>query len=868
MRSLYAVLDAQAASPRVRSAYEEWAGLVSLATEYDQRNGKPAKSAHSQRASHTLDLGGQAPDSGHVVFVTHTLFAILAKLIAFSAVSAHEVPASQIESSDTGMPLIRGRVNASVLGNWASLSDAGLARRFQELEDGSIFQAAGMINFLEGDCFGWYAHYFTSQLLDCLRAVVARLAEYDFSSFDTGVGQSPDLLKELYLRLVSPSVRKALGEYYTPDWLAQRLLDLLEGGEFCGDPGKRLLDPACGSGTFLVLAINAVQRNSRARSMERGELLRAICQSIAGIDLNPVAVMAARANYVLALGSLLRHRGKEPLKIPVHLGDSIQMPAQQLRLSLSETAHALADTRNPSPHIGSCKALSDSSFDYVVGNPPWIGWENLPEDYRRATKDLWHEHGLFVHRGMDTILGKGRKDLSMLMTYVAAEHYLKKGGRLGFVITQAVFKMAGAGQGFRRFVTRGGTPLHCERVEDYSSVQLFQGATTRAALFVMKKSEPQKYPIPYLVFRTRLSKPKRGFDPATRRRASDQPGLRTKSADRGSPSRRTPELSCEEGEAEPSDPRDPASPWLTGNSQILQTVRKVLGKSDYQAHQGVNTGGANAVYWFQILAEDGEDGVMARNLIGAAKRKIPSQAVALEKRRLFPLLRGRDVSAWQAKPTAWLLFVQDVKTRRGISKEQMAGTPKTLQWLEQNKQLLVSRAAYRRFFDPVTDPFWSMFDVGQYTLKLWKVVWPRIAWRLEAAVVSELEGKPILAQETLSFVGLDDEAEAHYVAGVINSTPFRFAVSAFSQRGSKSFGTPSILEKARIPRFDPASSVHQRISAESKRLSGGSPDAAKMAQEGLDALCRGLWGLSDNELQAIQQACAKNDHERSQRLAG
>src|SRR5439155_15012684 len=110
---------------------------------------------------------------------------------------------------------------------------------------------------------------------------------------------------------------------------------------------------------------------------------------------------------------------------------------------------------------------------------------------------------LFVHRGMDTILGKGKKDLSMLMTYVAAEHYLKDEGKLGFVITQAVFKMAGAAQGFRRFLTRSKTPLRCELVEDYSALQLFGGAQTSAALFVMKKGEKHQYPTPYFLFGSR-----------------------------------------------------------------------------------------------------------------------------------------------------------------------------------------------------------------------------------------------------------------------------------------------------------------------------------------------------------------------------
>jgi hypothetical protein len=52
-----------------------------------------------------------------------------------------------------------------------------------------------------------------------------------------------DLLKKLYHRLVPPHIRKALGEFYTPDWLAQRVLNMLDGGQYRGRPEVRILDP-------------------------------------------------------------------------------------------------------------------------------------------------------------------------------------------------------------------------------------------------------------------------------------------------------------------------------------------------------------------------------------------------------------------------------------------------------------------------------------------------------------------------------------------------------------------------------------------------------------------------------------------------
>jgi methylase of polypeptide subunit release factors len=92
--------------------------------------------------------------------------------------------------------------------------------------------------------------------------------------------------------------------------------------------------------------------------------------------------------------------------------------------------------------------LFQSPFDLVAGNPPWINWESLPDDYRQQTAPLWQTYGLFSHTGLRARLGSAKDDLSVLMLYVAADRYLKPNGKLGFVITQTIFKTEGGGAGF------------------------------------------------------------------------------------------------------------------------------------------------------------------------------------------------------------------------------------------------------------------------------------------------------------------------------------------------------------------------------------------------------------------------------------
>jgi SAM-dependent methyltransferase len=141
--------------------------------------------------------------------------------------------------------------------------------------------------------------------------------------------ETRDLLKQLYQNLMPRKLRHALGEYYTPDWLAERLLNQLG---YVGDPRKRLLDPTCGSGTFLVLVIKRIRQYAEEKLLDLATVLEQILANVVGFDLNPLAVISARTNYLLALGDLLPYR-KGAIAIPVYLADSILTPSLQADVS-------------------------------------------------------------------------------------------------------------------------------------------------------------------------------------------------------------------------------------------------------------------------------------------------------------------------------------------------------------------------------------------------------------------------------------------------------------------------------------------------------------------------------------------------------
>jgi hypothetical protein len=177
---------------------------------------------------------------------------------------------------------------------------------------GEAFEKLGIANLVEEDFFAWVADGAVVAQATRLTGGLARhLSIYATTAIDE------DLLKELYETLVDPVDRHDLGEYYTPDWLADLVLE--EAGY---RPGMRVLDPTCGSGTFLFSAI----RRLRKFGLEGAELVREAQTNIMGFDVHPLAVTVARANFVLALREDATV-AMEIITVPVWMADSLTVPA-------------------------------------------------------------------------------------------------------------------------------------------------------------------------------------------------------------------------------------------------------------------------------------------------------------------------------------------------------------------------------------------------------------------------------------------------------------------------------------------------------------------------------------------------------------
>lgn len=880
--------------PKVKVFFEQWAlqfAEVHGAVENKKFDAETLFKSYGFKKDEQKDFDFLA-----FFFALDTYYGLLMKLLAYQVVGFYTL------KNIAGLPLT----------DWEKLDSAVLKEKLIELEEGGIFRSLGIRNFLEGDLLSWYLNDWNEQIEKAIRDIIKRLNDYDPETMELVPDETRDILKKLYQFLVPKQIRHDLGEYYTPDWLAERCLNQIGYGVREGELlQKRVLDPGCGSGTFLILAIKRAKEHARFKDIDPGETLTQITKNIVGFDLNPLAVISARTNYLLAIADLLKHK-KGDLTIPIYLCDSINPPSakhqdelfdqeaghyqistsvglfrfpealvqrdliqkvtvlledgvkkkqtsqqfldrvhselksepkdiKKFDLVLGETFKKLFELEEKGINGIWARIIKNAfaplfvgQFDLVVGNPPWVNWESLPQEYRDKTAHIWKQYDLFEHTGLRARLGSAKDDISVLMTYVSIDKYLKDKGRLCIVITQTLFKTVGGGEGFRRFrLGNKGTPFKVLQVDDMTELQPFDSATNRTAVFFCQKGEVTTYPVEYHIWK----KKEKGsiaidleWDEVVQRTTTKH--LKAQSID-----------GSEQGS------------WISARPKALKALKNIVGKADYQAREGTNTGGANGVYWVRILGQANSK-LKIENLADVGKRKVRSVAMDIEEDFLFPLLRGRDIQRWSATPGCSILLphLKDDPSK-GVPENLLKSRfPHTFRYFDEHfRESLLQRKSSA----VPTDTFYSIYAVGPYTFAPYKVVWSEVGNDVEAAVVAShkndyLDQKVVVPDHTVVAISFNGDDEAHFVCAMLNASPSQFIVVGYVVLHP----SPHILKNIKIPKYDSKNKTHQELILLSKQchLKVAAEISVSDREDQIDELAAEIWGLSKEELKDIKDS--------------
>ncbi len=274
------------------------AAMRVLRHKYDELRGHSQLRVLQRAWMRSLELAYGSIESDDELFIRHTYLANLARLLVWTALERRAPSRNDLD----------------------------------DVFNGTYFQGKQITNLVEDDFFRWPAIVGPTDPASAWQALGRHLATYDLTNV------SEDVLKPLYEQLVDPASRHDLGEYYTPDWLAHVVTHRLLEGWNWSDGLPRMLDPTCGSGTFLRACI--VEARSHLDE-NPADTLRQILGSVVGIDVHPLAVVIARATYVLGIKDLIPYSA-DSVTIPVYLANSLLLAEAEWTMSLFDQSFPLA----------------------------------------------------------------------------------------------------------------------------------------------------------------------------------------------------------------------------------------------------------------------------------------------------------------------------------------------------------------------------------------------------------------------------------------------------------------------------------------------------------------------------------------------
>ena len=828
---------------KTKIMFDQWKSLFREVSGYNEETlkldiGEIVETYNFTRSNIVID---------HLIFAIQTYYAMFIKLLVTEMLNQKKM-----------------KVNINTQMNFSSKDCA--YKELQNIENGQLFVQFGINNFIENDFFGWYLDEWDTEIYDEVKQLLRKIGDYNFyETTNLDDSGSQDLLRKLYNYLMPKSLRHALGEYYSPDWLAQRTYN--EVG-INGDIQKSILDPTCGSGTFIVIAIKKMIETNKGKTPDE-ELLKHIIENVHGFDLNPLAVITARANYLLALGDLINDTSCD-IEIPIYHCDAMltileenredhyvkkiatragifeipkefcvhktsffslldelrkgiikqkdfekelwieiskkfKVDAQDLKLKeLTLNFYQQLAILNKKGILNVWLQIIKNAFiplfhkkvDFLIGNPPWVNWQTLPEDYRESIHKHWYEYKIFDFTGLKARLGNAHDDISVLLTYVVMDNFLKDNGTLAFIINQNLLQAYGGGEGFRKFLIKGNTPVKVIKVDDFVLVEPFLslGASNRTAVIYMKKGEKTIYPVQY----NKWYKLEKGIIDAEDTLMS----VLTK-------------VDFTSLIAEPVNNIYNSS-WMIGTEEQLEIFSKMQGKCNYLARKGVDTS-ANGIYWVEVL-DKLRGKVIIRNTPENSKKAIPQFNGAIEEKYLYPLVRGKDIHKWKYVTPYKVIIPYEENMKKPVSKDTFQSESENLYKYfydsnfnpnsEMFLQILTSRGIYKKHYENVNVPEYVLYNIGEYTSAPYKVVWKALASKgMEACVISSEKGKLIIPDHNNVMVPFEDREEAYYFCAIVNSK----LIGEFIDSYISWFKSNHILENISIPNFIPENSVHHRL---------------------------------------------------------
>jgi type I restriction enzyme M protein len=337
-----------------------------------------------------------------------------------------------------------------------------------------------------------YAHFYAERLLfdwyrpdrNLVVRVLHRLAGYDLSTIDD------DVIGHVYSGYVQDEHKHESGMYYTPPEVVEYILDRL-GYTGTDIIGKKILDPASGSGTFLVSATRRLVKayqdyyKNEPPVEEIQTIISDVTNSVYGLDLNPFACYLAETNLLIQLLDLIKRaldngQAVNVGRFNIYNTDTLRYSPKTLGVTKG-TLEFPADELPVQEQIKAKVGEFKEGFDFVVANPPYVRADEGGDDlliYRAAIKE---EHPFTEVR--ETLV----KKWDLLVPFVALGWYLlKDDGRMGMITSDAIESRPYA-EPLRELLVK---QAKVNEIAYFPNVKLFEDAVVTNTIFHVGKNMP------------------------------------------------------------------------------------------------------------------------------------------------------------------------------------------------------------------------------------------------------------------------------------------------------------------------------------------------------------------------------------------